>query len=152
MTTAAPVNYSSHPATASLSRRIAAGVVGGIAGGLIFGILMAMMGMLPMIASMVGSDSAALGFGIHMVISIVIGLGLTVLFGNRLLTSYPRGFIVGLVYGAIWWVLGPLLIMPVMLGMPPFTFDASSLPSLGGHLMYGAILGIVAVKIIAKHR
>ena len=52
---------------------------------------MAMMGMLPVIASMVGSDSAIVGFGVHMMISVLIGLGLTVPFGNRLLTSYGRG-------------------------------------------------------------
>ncbi|MBG6240184.1 putative membrane protein YagU involved in acid resistance [Mycetocola sp. CAN_C7] len=146
------MTHTSHSVTASLPRRIVAGVVGGLAGGLIFGILMAMMGMLPMIASMVGSDSAALGFGIHLMISIGIGLGLTVLFGNWLLTSYPRGLVVGLVYGAVWWVLGPLIMMPLMLGMPLFVVDSTALLSLVGHLIYGAILGTVAVMILAKRR
>lgn len=152
MTKASSVTHTSHSVTASLPRRIVAGVVGGLAGGLIFGILMAMMGMLPMIASMVGSDSAALGFGIHLMISIGIGLGLTVLFGNWLLTSYPRGLVVGLVYGAVWWVLGPLIMMPLMLGMPLFVVDSTALLSLVGHLIYGAILGTVAVMILAKRR
>ena len=103
--------------TATFWQRVLAGVVGGVAGGAVFGMLMAVMGMLPMIAMMVGSDVAAVGFGIHMMISIVIGLGLTVLFGNLLLTGYLRGLIVGMVYGAVWWVLGPLVIMPMMMGM-----------------------------------
>jgi len=81
-------------------------------------------------------------------ISIGIGLGLTVLFGNRLLTGYGRGALVGLAYGAIWWVLGPLVMMPLMLGMPLFTVDMTSVFSLMGHLIYGAILGLTAVRVL----
>src|SRR5680860_1665546 len=114
MSTSTPVTHRPASLTAPASRRIVAGVLGGVAGGAVFGMLMAMMGMLPVIASMVGSDSAWVGFAVHMMISIGIGLGLTVLFGNRLLTGYGRGVVVGLAYGAIWWVLGPLLIMPMM--------------------------------------
>lgn len=109
---------------------------------------MAMMGMLPVIASMVGSDSAIVGFGVHMMISVLIGLGLTVPFGNRLLTSYGRGAIVGFAYGVVWWVLGPLAIMPAMMGMPLFTIDPSAWMSLVGHLAYGVILGLVAVRVL----
>ncbi|WP_448811827.1 hypothetical protein [Agromyces bauzanensis] len=138
--------------TATFWRRVIAGVVGGVAGGIVFGMLMAMMGTLPMIAGMVGSDSPVVGFAVHIMISIMIGLGLTVLFGNLLLTGYVRGLLVGMVYGAIWWVLGPLVAMPVMFGMPPFTFDATTLPSLMGHLVYGGILGVVAVAILSRRR
>lgn len=137
--------------SSGFGRRVIAGTLGGIAGGLVFGVLMLMMGMLPMIASMVGSTSAVVGFGIHMVISVGIGLGLTVLFA-QLLSSYPRGLLIGLVYGAIWWVLGPLLMMPLMMGMSPFMFDASSLPSLMGRLIYGGILGVVAVRVLRQRR
>jgi uncharacterized membrane protein YagU involved in acid resistance len=137
--------------TATFWSRVLAGVVGGVAGGLVFGMLMAMMGMLPMIASMAGSDSPIVGFGIHMVISIMIGLGLTAPFAG-LLTGYGRSALIGLAYGALWWVLGPLLLMPLMMGMPPFGFDANSLPSLMGHLVYGAILGVVAVAILRRRR
>ncbi|WP_426975440.1 hypothetical protein ACQCSU_11775 [Pseudarthrobacter sp. O4] len=139
----------SHQGSVSgLGRRVAAGVAGGIAGGLVFGVLMAMMGMLPVIASMVGSSSAVVGFGVHLVISVFIGLGLTVLFGNRFLSGYGRGALTGLGYGAIWWVLGPLMIMPVMMGMPLFAVDLTALMSLMGHLIYGVILALVAVRVL----
>lgn len=36
--------------------------------------LMAMMGILPMVASLAGLTSAWAGFGIHMVISVLVGL------------------------------------------------------------------------------
>ncbi len=111
---------------------------------------MAMMGMLPVIASMIGSESAVVGFGVHLMISVLIGLGLTLPFGNRFLTGYGRGALVGLGYGAIWWVLGPLMIMPVMMGMPLFAVDLTALMSLMGHLVYGAILGLVAVRVLTS--
>jgi hypothetical protein len=57
-----------------LTQRIIGGVVGGVAGGLVFGAMMAMMGMLPMVASVVGSKSAMVGFIYHMFNSVIIGI------------------------------------------------------------------------------
>ncbi|MBT2521485.1 hypothetical protein J7E80_10950 [Arthrobacter sp. ISL-28] len=108
---------------------------------------MAMMGMLPMVASLVGLNSAGAGFGVHMVISVLIGLGLTVHFAG-LLSSYGKGALVGLAYGAFWWILGPLVIMPAILGMPMLTVDVMAGLSLLGHLAYGAILAVVAVRVL----
>ena len=147
MSASSPVAHQPHAFTHHLGRRITAGAIGGIAGGLVFGVLMAMMGMLPMIASMVGSDSAVAGFGVHLVISVLIGLGLTVPFVG-LLKSYGRGALICLAYGALWWVLGPLLIMPTVLGMPVFMIDATAGWSLMGHLIYGVILAVVAVRVL----
>lgn len=147
MSATSPVARHPHISALHLGRRATAGVTGGIAGGLVFGLLMAMMGMLPVVASMAGSDSALVGFGIHMVISILIGLGLTVPFAG-LLNSYGKGTLVGLGYGAIWWVLGALTIMPAILGMPMFMIDTMAGLSLVGHLVYGAILALVAVRVL----
>lgn len=149
MSATSPVAHQPHAFTHHLARRITAGAVGGIAGGLVFGVLMAMMGMLPMIASMVGSDSALVGVGIHLVISILIGLGLSMPFAG-VLKTYGRGALIGMAYGALWWVLGPLLIMPIMLGMPLFMVNATAGWSLMGHLIYGIILAGVAVRVL-KH-
>ena len=49
-------------------------------------------------------------------------------------------------------MLGGLLLMPLGLGMQPFMFDANALFSLIGHLLYGAILGVVAVGILSRRR
>ena len=147
MSATSPVAHQPHASTSHLARRITAGAIGGIAGGLVFGALMAMMGMLPTIASMVGSNSALVGFGIHLVISVLIGLGLTVPFA-RLLSSYGRAALIGIAYGALWWVLGPLLIMPTMLGMPLFMIDGTAMMSLMGHLIYGLILALSATRVL----
>ncbi len=147
MSTASPAARHPRLSDLHLSRRVTAGVIGGIAGGLVFGVIMAVSGILPMVGAMVGSSSAWAGFGVHMVISILIGLGLTVPFAG-LLGSYGRGVLVGLGYSAIWWVLGALAIMPAVLGMPLFMINTMAGMSLIGHLAYGLVLSLVAVRVL----
>jgi len=137
------------------ARGIRNGVVGGLAGGVVFGMMMAMMGVLPMIGKMVGHPSAIAGFAVHMMISAGIGASFAVLFG-RLVHSSRNGLLAGMSYGGVWWVLGPLVLMPWMMGMG---FGANlnvaaateALPSLMGHLVYGVVLGLVEAKLARRH-
>jgi hypothetical protein len=139
-------------ANSSLVQRIIGGVVGGIVGGLVFGVMMAMMGMLPMVAMVVGSESATIGFLYHMFNSVVIGALFGLIFGG-LSHTYGQGAAWGLLYGIIWWVLGPLVLMPLMLGMG-LQFGMALAPpmlmSLGGHLIYGLLTGLVYVGYVSR--
>lgn len=132
-----------------MGRMIRNGALAGIAGGVAFGILMGMMGMLPMIASIAGSSSATVGFVIHMVISAVIGIGFAIVLG-KFATSTGRSLLAGILYGMVWWVLGPLTIMPMMMGMGiqwNAAAMAKAMPSLMGHVIYGAILGFTFARL-----
>jgi hypothetical protein len=127
------------------SAQLRNGIIGGLAGGIIFGAMMGVMGMLPMIGKMVGQPSAIVGFGVHMVISTFIGLGFAVVF-DRAITGLKNGAGFGISYGILWWILGPLTLMPLMMGMDlgvNWTAAAAvkMLPSLFGHAIYGVILG-----------
>jgi len=105
--------------------------------------MMAMMGMLPMIGKMAGAPSAALGFVVHLLISAFIGASFSLLFGRRV-TDRTTGLSYGLLYGGIWWILGPLTLMPLMMGMGvtwSIAAATQAIPSLLGHLIYGGILG-----------
>jgi hypothetical protein len=135
--------------TTNMSNKIIGGIVGGIAGGIVFGLMMALMGMMPMIAGLVGSQSAAVGWIVHLAISMFIGATFALLFGDRS-TAYATGLLWGLGYGVIWWVLGPLVIMPALMGMPLFMFNSMTLMSLVGHLIYGAVTGLVYVWYLAR--
>ncbi len=143
------VSHASIGVPAAFWRRVLAGVVGGVAGGLVFGMLMAMMGMLPMIAGLVGSQSPVVGFVVHLVISAVIGAIYGLAVGNQpAAQQYGSALPVGLGYGVIWWILGPLVIMPVLMGMGPqfgMALSPMMLMSLMGHLLYGVITGAVYV-------
>jgi hypothetical protein len=134
-------------ASITLGQRIVGGVIGGVAGGLAFGAMMSAMGMLPMVASVVGSESTVVGFLYHMFNSVVIGAIFGLLFGAQSRT-YGLGAALGLLYGVIWWVLGPMILMPLLLGMG-LQFGAAFTPpmlmSLVGHLLYGLITGLLYV-------
>ncbi|MDN5821875.1 MAG: DUF1440 domain-containing protein [Brachybacterium sp.] len=132
--------------TAAAGRRTLAGALGGIAGGLVFGMMMARMGMLTMIAGMMGSSSAGVGFGIHMMISIVFGIGFSVL-AARWLGSWGRSLLAAVVYGIVLWVFGPLLVMPMMMGTAVFAVTGTTMMSLMGHLIYALITAAVTVLI-----
>ncbi len=127
-------------------RNIKLGAYGGLTGGVVFGAMMEMMGMLPMIGKMVGHPSAVTGFLVHLVNSALIGAAFAAIF-DRFVHGKSSGLGYGLTYGAAWWFLGPLTLMPLMMGMGlgvnwNATAAAQMLPSLVGHLIYGAILGL----------
>lgn len=128
------------------SARLAAGAAGGLAGGAVFGALMHMMGMINMVGGLIGQPGAATGWVVHLAVSLVLGLGYAVTLGS-VTQGFGSGAGLGLVYGLVWWVLGPLLIMPAMMGMPLFQVSQQSLMSLMGHLVYGLVLGLVFTAV-----
>ena len=123
-------------------KRLIAGIVGGLAGGVLFGAMMQMMGMIEMIGGLVGQETAAVGWAVHLGISALFGLVYAVTFGV-LSSSWGRAVGFGAVYGVIWWVLGALLIMPAWMGMPVLQVGAMQIQSLIGHLVFGVALGVV---------
>lgn len=121
------------------------GLYGSLIGGVIFGAMMGMMGMLPMIGAMAGSESAVLGFAVHLVISATIGVGFVGLV-TALGREHSAGTAAGLAYGFAWWILGPLTLMPLLMGMGfgvnwTISAAAAAAPSLVGHLIFGGVLG-----------
>lgn len=137
---------------ASMVGQVGAGVVGGLVGGVAFGFMMLAEDMLPMVAMLVESESVGVGWVVHLAISIFAGAVFGVI--GAMLTSslqasvgklVPASLGLGLVYGVIWWVLGALLIMPARLGMTDmiFAWTDTARSSLIGHLVFGALLGVV---------
>src|SRR3990170_2221843 len=108
---------------------LVAGVAGGLVGGVAFGLLMQMMGMMPMVAMLVRSESVFVGWITHLVISAAIGASYGLLFGGWARTLLVATAI-GIGYGALWWVLGALAAMPAILGMPMFNIDPMASQSL----------------------
>jgi hypothetical protein len=137
-----------------MTKRLLDGALAGLAGGLAFGVLMGVMGMFPMVAKLIGSESALAGFALHMILSAVIGGGFGVVFG-AMIYCFGTGVGYGLVYGLAWWILGPLTLMPTLLGMgPQLTLEAvrMTLPSLGGHILYGILTGLAYTLLAHRAR
>jgi uncharacterized membrane protein YagU involved in acid resistance len=145
------MSTTAHSITATTTHRAVYGVIGGLAGGIVFGLLMQMMGMIGMVAQLVGSSSPAVGWVVHLAISAFIGASFAVLLGAFSKTLVPAA-LTGMAYGVVWWILGALLIMPAQLGMPVLQLNATAWQSLMGHLLFGLVLGVVYSLLVRRER
>jgi hypothetical protein len=156
---APPVGDLEKGARATMPKFVAS-IVAGLAGGLVFGLMMHMMvaptpdgGRIPMMAmigQIIGSPSVTVGWIYHLFNSAVIGAMFGWLLGNQV-RDFGSGLGWGAAYGLGWWVLGGLVLMPVLLGMAAFApltvpnMRGVAMGSLIGHLLYGLTLGGVFV-------
>jgi uncharacterized membrane protein YagU involved in acid resistance len=122
-------------------------VVGGLAGTAAMTVLMLMapaMGLPPMnIGKMLGSvmgGVVVLGWSAHFMIGVVLAIVYAALFASRL----PGPPVVrGAAYSLLPWLMAQLVVMPMM-GAGLFSGSAVVAgASLMGHLVYGAVLGLV---------
>ena len=129
------------------------GAAASLAGGLLFSLVMLATGALPRVARLVGGTSPLLGFVVHLVISAIIGMNYGLLF-HREAPDKGSGVVWGLLYGLVWWFLGPLTLYPILLGGSiTWTSQAAGLamPSLIGHLMYGAATALAFIVFERRH-
>src|SRR5712692_1926346 len=126
-------------------RSLGWGATAGLIGGLVSMPVMFATGVLPKVA---GIDSTLVGFRavvIHLSVSAAIGMTYGLLFRDE--ASAPGDAITwGCLFGLIWWYLGPMTLLPLLLtGVCDWSTDAAStlLPSLLGHLIYGAITALI---------
>jgi uncharacterized membrane protein YagU involved in acid resistance len=129
------------------------GAVASLVGGLLFSLVMLATGVLPTVANLVGGSSPVLGFFVHMCISVMVGMSYGALF-QREAPNFASGVAWGLLYGLIWWFIGPLTLMPILLG-GSFTWTTTAagalLPSLIGHLLYGGATAAVFLLLERRH-
>ncbi len=140
-----PLHRTPASAGAQTLRSLGWGLIASLIGGLAFSLIMASTGALARIAAIAGSSSPVLGFIIHLTISIPIGVSYGVLFQKESPTL-GAGVLWGMLYGLVWWFLGPLTFFPVLLsGTFSWTCEAANaaLPEFVGHLLYGATTALV---------
>jgi uncharacterized membrane protein YagU involved in acid resistance len=134
-------------------RSLAWGALASVLGGLLFSIIMVATGVLPQVAALIGESSPLAGFVVHLVISVLIGMSYGLLFAHES-PDVGSSLAWGMLYGLAWWFLGPLTLMPMLLGhAPTWTMQAADilLPSLLGHLIYGAATGLVFFWFESQH-
>ncbi len=134
-------------------RSLGWGALASLAGGLLFSLVMVATGVLPDIANLVGGSSPVLGFVVHMGISTMIGMSYGVLFAYEA-PDAGSSVIWGMLYGLVWWFVGHLTLLPILLG-ESFTWTTEAagagLPSLIGHLIYGAALALMFLLLERRH-
>lgn len=126
------------------------GAVAGLAAGVVFGLyLQFVVGVLPATGGSAETETLASDWAIHLFHSV----GFALVYAG--LASWPRaleyadrpatGVLLGAGYGAVVWlvaVAAALAFWTVANGVWMLPIPSPSLPSLGGHLLYGVVLGV----------
>ncbi|MDN3507637.1 MAG: hypothetical protein P0S94_01805 [Simkaniaceae bacterium] len=127
------------------STNIIHGLVSGLIAGIVFAFMLAEMGMLSVIGKIIGLPYPTAGLILHLCFSIIIGIFFALIF-QKAVRGVWTGLVLGIPYGAIWWAIGPLTLMPLFLGLPTNWHPAAiatTMPTLAAHLVYGLVLGVV---------
>src|SRR5208337_1254266 len=128
-----------------LLRSLQWGAAAGLAGGLVSSPVMLATGILPKVAGLGIGLSIPFGLLLNLLFGSLLGMTYGLLFRNES-PNLGTGASWGWLFGMIWWYLGPMTLLPLMLtGECDWTADAASklLPSLLGHLVYGAVTALV---------
>lgn len=134
------------PRTAAIPVHAAWGAAAGLIGGIGMGIWMSVSTPMPdtemitMVAGLLGSTNAFADWLIHLSIALFAGITFGALLGQFAQRLAPA-VVLGLVYGAAWWFIGALWIMPANMGMPVFEWNDVTSSSLGAHLVFGLLAG-----------
>jgi len=141
-----------------MQSKAGAGLVAGLLGGVLFGILMQLVTMpnpegihqpiMTQLARVLGSENQFIGWLYHLFNSAVIGALFGWLFGWR--CTHPKASLTwGAAYGFGWWIVGGLVLMPLLLNQPAFapiletSMRGGAFGTLIGHLIYGTVTGLV---------
>ncbi|WP_406206426.1 hypothetical protein OG331_40700 [Streptomyces sp. NBC_01017] len=135
------------PSTAAIPVHAVWGAASGLVGGVGMGIWMSVSrpmedtAMITMVAGLLGSTNTFAGWLIHLSIALFAGITFGALLGQFAQRPAPA-VVLGLAYGAVWWTVGALWIMPANMGMPVFEWNDVTSSSLGAHLVYGLLAGV----------
>jgi hypothetical protein len=126
-------------------RSLGWGAIAGLIGGVASLPIMIATGILPKVAGVDTSFVGLRGLLLHLLVSGLIGMTYGLLFRNET-RSAGASVAWGWLFGLIWWYLGPMTLLPLLLtGVCDWSTSAAStlLPSLLGHLIYGGVTALV---------
>ena len=93
------------------------------------------------------------GFFVHLFVSAAIGMTYGLLFRNEA-STLGLGVMWGWLFGLIWWYIGPMTLLPLLLtGECDWRASAASalLPSLTGHLIFGATTALIFLVLERRY-
>jgi uncharacterized membrane protein YagU involved in acid resistance len=148
-----PLNREVEGAGVHILRSLAWGAAAGLAGGIVASPILLATGVLPKVAGLDTTFTGLRGILIHLVVSALIGMTYGLLFRNEA-SSLGLGVAWGWLFGLIWWYAGPMTLLPLILtGVCDWSTDAASalLPSLMGHLIYGAVTALIFMVLERRY-
>jgi hypothetical protein len=147
-----PLNREVEGTGVHILRSLAWGATAGFVGGIVASPILLATGVLPKLAVNT-IFSGFRGIAVHLLVSALIGMTYGLLFRNEA-SSLGLGIAWGWLFGLIWWYAGPLTLLPLLLtGVCDWSTDAASalLPSLMGHLIYGATTALVFILLERRY-
>src|SRR3989304_2622293 len=139
--------------SSSMRRDRPAGAAAGLIGGLAFAWAMQAQG-LRAAAGLAGLSSTGTGVALEILAAILIGAGYGAIFRSQPF-AYAATISSGVLYGLLWWIAGPLTLAPLLLGRGPgwsLQEADAALPSLVGHVLFGAITGLSFYVLVSLYR
>lgn len=132
-----------------LLRSLGWGSAAGFSGGLFSLPLMIETGTITKLAGLDSGLPAAIGIGLYLAVSTLIGASYGILFRGEM-SNIIFGSLWGLMVGLIWWYAGPLTLLPLIrtgeCDWRPET-AAALLPLLIGHLFFGVMTANIFLAI-----
>jgi hypothetical protein len=148
-----PLNREAHGPGLRVLQSLGWGALAGLAGGIVSSPIMLRTGVLSKVVGLDTRLSNLHGLLIHLLVSSLIGMTFGLLFRNES-SNLGAGMAWGWIFGLIWWYLGPMTLLPLMLtGVCDWSTDAASalLPSLIGHLLFGAVTALVFLLLERRY-
>lgn len=148
-----PLNREPEGPGLRLFRTLRWGAFAGLAGGLVASPILFATGVL---SSVVGLDTHLSGFNgflVNLLVSSLIGMTYGLLFRHEA-PNLGLGVMWGWLFGLIWWYIGPMTLLPLILtGECDWRASAASalLPSLTGHLLFGATTAFIFLLLERRY-
>jgi NADH dehydrogenase len=104
-------------------------------------------------AGLIGLTSIESGIALHLLISAAAGAGYGALF-RYLPGTYAAAISNGVIYGLIWWIIGPLTLSPILLGQGPswsLNEAGTSFLNLSGHILFGGFTGLCFYALVTAY-
>jgi len=142
--------------------RLQHGVAGGLLAGVVMGALVqVVMGQMTAIGALytLGEPSLTVGWVAHLFHSALFGALFGVAAGptrvSRLVSGYPAGVVSGAAFASALWAVNIVIVWPLWQNSVGLGVAAPPVPNLSvqplvGHVVYGAILGLVVVALSSK--
>ena len=121
------------------------GAISGVLAGIIFGFIMIKTGAFDEFGKLVGNLNPFSVFLMHIIYTTIIGIIFAMTF-HKVAHDFFQCVMGGMVYGVIWWVVGHLILSPLMMGYAvslDFQTMTDAFPMLISYLVFGTSLGLI---------
>ena len=122
-------------------REVLYGALAGLLAGVVFALAMQAEDMRVEVTGLAGMSTTGAGLIVHLVLATLIGAGVGLQYRHEP-GSYAAQITLGVTFGLLGWILGPLTIRPLAEGLIPdwsIAVASAGFPSLMGHMLYGAL-------------